>query len=182
MSYILNILENCRNSNSVNGLIYASSSSVYGLNKEYNVLLIVPDFDACAVELGIEKGEEGEELGDSAAHLSFPSPHNTDSPTLGLMNEYLQLLCSSRPSAKRGRLGRVRVSSLEQRYIINEVGSFIFYRIWLSAGGGDLARLIAGDNGGWGWGFYPFEPGGEPKPPASGGLPQRHTQAHFSHY
>eukprot|EP00943_MAST-04B_sp_MAST-4B-sp1_P007339 g7339.t1 len=31
---------------------------VYGLNKEYNVLLIVPDFDSCAVELGIEKGEE----------------------------------------------------------------------------------------------------------------------------
>ena len=30
----MNILENCRNSNSVNGLIYASSSSVYGLNKE----------------------------------------------------------------------------------------------------------------------------------------------------
>ena len=30
----MNILENCRNFRSVNGLIYASSSSVYGLNKE----------------------------------------------------------------------------------------------------------------------------------------------------
>ena len=37
---------------------YVQQCFVYGLNKEYNVLLIVPDFDACAVELGIEKGEE----------------------------------------------------------------------------------------------------------------------------
>ena len=46
---------------------YVQQCFVYGLNKEYNVLLIVPDVEACAVELGME---EKEILDDPSAYVN----------------------------------------------------------------------------------------------------------------